>query len=448
MERDWTTVTTNSVEQLTRLLQFETVNPPGNEGACAEYLRGQLIHPSLEVQRLDSEGRPNIVARLRGTCSESPLLLTGHIDVVPVERDSWTADPFGGEIRGDFLYGRGALDMKSMVSMCVTVMRLMADEDRPLKRDLILALVCDEEAGCEHGSRFLVEQHPELVRAGCLIGEFGGFSMEVNGQRIYPIQVAEKGTVRLTLLAKGSPGHGSLPHGDMAVTHLARGIARLADTPLPVHATSTATAFLEALAATQRFPASWVLRKLTEPKLSNWLRKRLIRDPAQQASFQAMLQNTISPTLVSAGQKINVIPGRAEVACDGRILPGQTAEDLRRELLDVLQGLPIEVRIDSQSAGRENVEDSPLFDLMANAVRDADPEGHPVPFLLPGYTDSSQFGRLGTTCFGFCPLKLPPDEPFWDLVHGHDERIFLPAYRWGLPVLHRVVREWCLVETD
>jgi len=446
MEWDWASIGNESTAQLQRLLQFRTVNPPGNEGPCAEYVMAQLKHPLIECVRLDCEGRPNVVARLRGSGAAEPLLLTGHIDVVPVEAERWSADPFGGEIRGDHLYGRGALDMKSMVSMCISVMRLLAEEDAPRSRDLILAVVSDEETGCEHGSRFLVEQHPESVRAGCLIGEFGGFSMNVQGQRIYPIQVAEKGLARLTLIASGAPGHGSVPHQNMAVAHLSEGIHRIASGSLPVHPTATVRAFLDGLARTQGFPASWVLRKLAWPTLSDWLRRTLIRDPAQQASFKAMLQNTVSPTLLAAGNKVNVIPGEAQVTCDGRILPGQTAEDLQREIQQVLRGLPIEVRIDEARPGRENSGESALFSLMARAIRAADPEGHPLPYLLPGYTDSSQFSRLGMDCFGFCPLKMPADEPFWDLVHGHDERIYLPAYRWGLPVLHSVVREWCLAK--
>lgn len=444
-EPDWSVVGEDSIEQLRALLRFETVNPPGDEGPCAEYAAERLRHPRITLARHDSGARPNLVARLAGTGARPPLLLTGHLDVVPVERARWSVDPFAAEVRGEHLYGRGALDMKCMVSMCLTVMRqLAALPEGTLQRDVICALVSDEEAGCTHGSRFLVEQHPEAVRAECMIGEFGGFSTTVRGRRVYPIQIAEKGIAEIRLVARGRPGHGSVPHREMAVGALARAIDRLLSTDLPVHPIDASRAFLAALARTQPAPIRPILRGLGRPRWSNALRRHFIRDVARSDTFRAMLCNTVSPTLLDASSTaINVIPGEAAVRCDGRLIPGQTGEDLVRELRTVLSGLPIEVELVRWAPGRANDAGGPLYDLMAAAVRDADPEGEPVPYLMPGYTDAAWFGRLGMQCYGFCPLRLPAEESFWEGVHGHDERLHLPAYRWGLPVLYRVVREWC-----
>ncbi|MDP7033059.1 MAG: M20/M25/M40 family metallo-hydrolase [Planctomycetota bacterium] len=444
---EWGAVAEEAVEELRTLLRFETVNPPGNEGACADYIESRLREAGAEVERFESEGRPNVVARVRGTGGGEPLLLTGHMDVVPVERECWTVDPFAAEIQGEFLYGRGALDMKGMLAMSLWVTCRLAQEvtsgQRVLDRDLIFAAVSDEEAGCRHGSRFLVEEHPESVRAGWMIGEFGGFSMEVQGERVYPIQVAEKGIVRLAIRTTGAPGHGSVPHEDMAVVHLARALDRIAQRPLPWHPTRAVRVFLQGIASTRSGMARWVLPKLASPRWGPLLLRTLIADERLRASFTAMLSNTCSPNLISAGEKINVIPGRAEVRCDGRTVPGQTAADLKRELLERCAGLPIEIEIEEEVPGRENDHECPLFEQMCAEIREADPEGHPVAYLMPGFTDGTYFGRLGMRCYGFSPLQLPADFRFWDGVHGHDERTYLPGYRWGLRVLFRVVAGWC-----
>lgn len=258
---NWDEVGQEAVADLQSLIRFITVNPPGDEGPAAAYVIERLEEAGLSPTALECEGRPNVVVRLEGDGSlpGGALLLAGHLDVVPVEEEFWTHPPFGAVIDGDYLYGRGAIDMKAMVTMCLTVIRQLAIHDVPLGRDIIFAVVSDEETGCWHGSRYLVEEHPELVTAECMLGEFGAFSMDVRGKRFYPIQVGEKGTCRIELEASGDPGHGMTPRPDTAVVRLSEAVAKLGQTRLPMHRVATVEQSIREMAKHQGFPASLIL---------------------------------------------------------------------------------------------------------------------------------------------------------------------------------------------
>jgi len=397
----------------------------------------------LERNGGQSKGRPNVVCRGKGTGEGGgPLLLTGHVDVVPVDREKWTQDPFGGEIVNGYLYGRGAIDMKNMVTMCMHVTMLAAQAQRPPSRDIIFAAVSDEELGCTHGSKFLVEQHPDWVRAEYMIGEVGGFSQDVGKVRYYPVQVAERGIARLTLTALGTPGHGSIPHGDMAIAKLAKALDLITRTRLPLHPTATMTRFLEVLASTQPAPARWVLPKVLNPRWSSLVLDRLIQDRDTAEAIAANLSNTAVPTLLHGGQAINVIPGEVSAQLDGRLIPGQRAEDLVEEL-HALVGDLVQIRIDHAHPGREHadVDDDPLFQAICDTILRHDPQGVPLPYMVSGFTDAAYFGTLGATCFGYSPLRFPREDKvkFKELFHGHDERIHVEGFRWGLGCLWDLV---------
>lgn len=431
-------------EMCQALLRMDTTNPPGNERPAAEYLRRKLAEVGYQPVLLEKEpGRANLVCRYRGTGKAEPLLLTAHLDVVEAQAERWRYPPFSGEIAEDCLWGRGAIDMKNMAAMSAAVMRRLAHERVPLERDIIFAAVADEEAGCDLGSRFLVEEHPDLVRAEYAIGESGGFSLHLGGSTFYPVQVAEKGICWVRAIARGEPGHGSMPRDDSAILKLGAALSKLGRAQMPVHPTEHVRELLHAVAARQPAFARPLLRVLSHPMLLPRI-LRLLPDKASARSFSALLSNTASATVLRAGGKINVIPDSAEVHIDGRILPGQTEEDFLRELAHVL-GPDIELEvIKSMPPVVTEPMESPLFDVIRDKIVEREPDAVVVPYLLPGFTDAKYFTRLGTRWYGFAPVKIDPNSGirFADMFHGHNERVPIAGLHWGTEILYAVVTEF------
>ena len=425
------------------LLRIDTTNPPGAERAAAEVVADELRQAGFEPRYLESAPeRANVVARLKGTGEKPPLLLTAHLDVVEAEASAWKHPPFSGLIADGCLWGRGAIDMKNMAAMCVAIMTRLAREKVTLKRDLIFAAVADEEAGCDHGSKFLVETHPDLVRAEYAIGESGGYTVHLGKAVFYPIQVAEKGICWVRARVRGEPGHGSMPRDDSAVIKLADAIARLGQTPLPVHITPYIRDFVEGLASRQPGPLRPLLRRLLHPAIAPHILRRL-PDRTLARSFGALLSNTASPTILRAGSKVNVIPGYAEAEIDGRTLPGQTEADFLRELSAVLgPEVALEVVRSAPPTTTDPV-DSPLFDQIRASILAVEPDATVVPYMIPGFTDAKYFTLLGAKWYGFSPVKMPKDIRFADLFHGHNERVPVDGLAWGTNVLFDVVRRFC-----
>lgn len=425
------------------LLRIDTTNPPGAERAAAEVVADELRQAGFEPRYLESAPeRANVVARLKGTGEKPPLLLTAHLDVVEAEASAWKHPPFSGLIADGCLWGRGAIDMKNMAAMCVAIMTRLAREKVALKRDLIFAAVADEEAGCDHGSKFLVETHPDLVRAEYAIGESGGYTVHLGKAVFYPIQVAEKGICWVRARVRGEPGHGSMPRDDSAVIKLADAIARLGQTPLPVHITPYIRDFVEGLASRQPGPLRPLLRRLLHPAIAPHILRRL-PDRTLARSFGALLSNTASPTILRAGSKVNVIPGYAEAEIDGRTLPGQTEADFLRELSAVLgPEVALEVVRSAPPTTTDPV-DSPLFDQIRASILAVEPDATVVPYMIPGFTDAKYFTLLGAKWYGFSPVKMPKDIRFADLFHGHNERVPVDGLAWGTNVLFDVVRRFC-----
>jgi acetylornithine deacetylase/succinyl-diaminopimelate desuccinylase-like protein len=429
-----------AVKHLQALIRIDTTNPPGNETPAAEYLAQLFSEVGLAPTLIGIEPRrQNVIARLSGTGEKPPLLLAAHLDVVTAEPESWKHAPFAGEIHDGYIWGRGAIDMKHMAIMSALVLcRLKREGLRPA-RDLIFAGVADEEAGCDNGSRWLVDNHPDLVRAEYALGESGGFSVRMNGRVIYPIQVAEKGAVWIKLRATGRPGHGSLPRENNAVARLGQAVAKLAATRLPAHRTKVVERYLRAVATTQPLIARLLLPRLHSPTVAKFLLGKL-PDRGVAAALSAVLSNTAVPTVLRAGSKVNVVPGFAEALVDGRSLPGQTAQDLVREIKAVI-GHDIDIDVERDMPPVEIEPQSPLWDLMVATLKKHDPEAVPVPYLMPGFTDAKSWSRLGTRCYGFMPVRFPDDGTrFADLFHGHDERIPVDGLKWGCDVLYDVVR--------
>jgi len=452
---DWKAEGSVCIELLRDLIRIPTVNRgtggegDANETVAAERIADHLRSAGVEPRIVEKKkGRGNLIARVKGNGKKPPLLLNAHLDVVEADAGSWKHDPFAAEIHDGYIWGRGAIDMKHMAAMSTCVLSLLArlvKEGHELDRDVIFAAVADEEAGCALGSMYLCDEHADEVRAEYMLGEIGAFSLHLFGRTFYPIQVAEKGVCWVRATYQGTPGHGSIPDPESAVLKLARAIERLGKKRLPMHPTEIVRRFLEGMAAELPSPQRHVMKRLTTPQIAALILDYLIRDPGQRRSFGAMLSNTASPTVLRAGSKVNVIPGRASVDIDGRTLPGQSESAFLDELRDALgeEGATIEVLRSLPPV--EAPANTPLFDQLAATLKRHDPTGVPLPYMIPGFTDAKAYARLGTTCYGFAPVRFDPTHEisFTAMYHGHDERVPTEGLRWGVQILFEAVAGFC-----
>jgi acetylornithine deacetylase/succinyl-diaminopimelate desuccinylase-like protein len=433
------------VEHLRALLRLDTRNPPGNENLAADYIRGVLEREKIEHTTVGpSPDRATIVARLRGDGSERPLLLMSHTDVVAVETDKWTQDPFGGEIIDGFIYGRGALDMKNMVAMELMCMLLLKRRGVKLKRDVIFMAAADEETGGTEGAGWVVDNRPDLIEAEYALNEGGGSVKVVNGIHYYQVQTAEKGVHRFKLRMSGRPGHGSIPHDDNAIVKLAEKLALLRGRRLPHHVSETARAFVAGIAEGQSEPLRGQFLALLDAQRFDATLAVMELEASFKRQLHAMLHNTVSPTILSGGTQINVIPSEVEAKLDGRIVPGQTRELFTRELHELFgDDAQIEfVRPPDKMPVPEAPARGPLWEAITQVLAERAPAARVVPRMLTGATDATHVARLGTTIYGFCPeLYTGPDEA--SRVHGHDERTSVESMRWGVVTLYEVVERFC-----
>jgi acetylornithine deacetylase/succinyl-diaminopimelate desuccinylase-like protein len=418
------------VQLLSDLIRINTANPTHPERPAAEWVAAKLDEVGIESQIIEAApGRASTIARIEGSdSSRAPLLIHGHLDVVPADASEWSVDPFGGEIRDGYVWGRGAIDMKDMDAMVLALVREWARTGRKPPRDIVLAFVSDEEAGGRQGAHYLVDNHPDLF-AECTeaISEVGGFSISLDeSARIYLVQTAEKGINWLRLKAKAQPGHGSMVHPDNAVTSLAQAVSRIGTYEHPVRITDTVRRMVEGIAAASGtdldpdVPEKWL------PMLGGAGRM-----------IGAVIRNTTNPTMLEAGYKANVIPSKAEATVDARFLPGY--EDELLATIDSLLGDGVEREFLVRDIAVETSFEGALVDAMCAALKAEDPDGHPIPYLMSGGTDAKSFSTLGMRCFGFSPLLLPADLDFMALFHGIDERVPITALQFGVRVLDRLL---------
>jgi len=430
---------TDVVELLQQLIRFDTTNPPGNETACVEHVRGLLHEAGIDSRILArADDRPNLIARIEGRGEAPPLLLYGHVDVVTTEGQQWTHPPFGGDLHDGMVWGRGALDMKGGVAMLVDAF-LRAHADGPPPGDLVLAVLSDEENGGEFGARFLVEEHPELFAgARHALGEFGGATVHLGGRAFYPIQVAEKQICWLRGVVRGPGGHGAIGVRGSAMGKLGRILAKLDRGRLPVHVTPPARAWIEAMAEALPRKESLTLRSLLDPRLAE-ATLRLTRGD-QLRSLERALRNTVTPTIVHGGAKINVIPSEVELELDGRALPGFGPDDLIREV-HALAGPDLELELVRHDPGPADA-DLSYLPTLSSILRELDPDAVPVPMLQIGVTDGRFFSRIGIQTYGFLPLQLPQGFEFVKLVHAADERVPADAVRFGAEAVSRAIERY------
>ena len=428
------------VELLRDLLRFDTTNPPGAERSCVEHVRGLLSDAGIESELYAREPeRPNLVARLPGSNGHSPLLLYGHVDVVPTAGQQWTHPPFSAEIADGMVWGRGALDMKSGVAMMITAFLRAKAESRVPPGGVVLAVLSDEEAGGDFGAKFLAQEHPDAL-AGIrhALGEVGGVSLHVAGRRFYPIQVAEKRMCTIKATVRGPAGHAARPFRGGAMARLAAMLRALDRKRTPPHVTATARAAIEAMAAALPAPKAAVLRALLDTR-THGAALRLIGE--QGRALEGTLRNTANATIVRGGSAVNVIPSEIEVELDGRLLPGFGPDDLLAELRAHHRPRR-RARGASPRRGASRSGHDVLRRRWPAVIRELDPEGVPIPMLLPAVTDARHLSPLGIQTYGFMPLSVPDDFPLAGLPHAADERVPVDALRFGAEAIFRAIERY------
>jgi acetylornithine deacetylase/succinyl-diaminopimelate desuccinylase-like protein len=358
--------------------------------------------------------------------SVSPLLVHGHLDVVPANVDDWSVPPFAGEVVDDCVWGRGAVDMKDFDAMVLSVVRARARAGAAPRRPIRLIFTADEEAGSGLGATYLVDEHREVLE-GCeeAIGEVGGFSLTVRDDlRLYLIQTAEKGMAWLNLIADGKAGHGSFRNDDNAVTELAAAVARIGAYEWPHKITDAQRAFLEAVSEAFGIELDPDRAEETLARLGSIARM-----------VGATMANTANPTMLSAGYKHNVIPGRATAGIDGRFVPG--GEDEFYATIAELLGEKVRYEVSVSQPAVETKFSGALVEAMQSCLQAEDPAARTVPYLMSGGTDGKAWHRAGIRCFGFTPLRLPPELDFVSMFHGVDERVPVASLEFGARVLDR-----------
>jgi len=429
------------VEICQNLLRIDTSNYGDNSGPgerkAAEYCAELLSEAGLACELFEAApGRTSLVTRLAGADPSRPALVVhGHTDVVPAQAADWTHPPFAGELIDGVLWGRGAVDMKDMDAMILAVVRNLVRTGRKPARDLIIAMFADEEAGGVQGAQWAVQHRPELFAGATeAISEVGGYSVQIAGQRAYLVQTAEKGLAWLKLIASGTAGHGSAINHDNAVTKLAQAVTAIANYQWPIRLIPTTKALLTGVAELTGLPFH---PAADADEAGDQLRDEvsaLANAIGSGARFiLPTVQTTANPSGLTAGYKVNVIPGEAQATIDMRPLPGDA--ETAKGVLKNLVGPDISIEPIHEDISVESPLDSPLVAAMAEAIHSQDPGAPVLPYCLGGGTDNKSLSRLGITGYGFAPLQLPPDLDFTGMFHGVDERVPVSALHFGARVL-------------
>ena len=405
-----------TTQLLQRLIRFKTVNPPGEEQAIQEFLKGLLEEAGFECELLAAvEGRPNLLARLPGRSDGPRLTYLGHVDTVLADPADWSLDPWSGELRDGCVLGRGALDMKSQVAAEVAAAATLAEEGwRPDCGELMLVLTADEEAGATHGAKWLCEQHPDRVRSDFVVNEGGGEFLDFDGRRVYLACAAEKGVFRFTLTTDGRAGHASVPGiCDNALTKMAPLLEAMGERQPSLELSPEPAALLAALGLDANGDLDATVRSVAE------------RDPRVAVMLEPMLGVTLTPTRIRASEKINVVPAHAELQVDCRVPPGLGEDHARARVEEVIGADGYRLRFSETVTGNRSSLDTPLMDELRDFVAREDPDATLAPMVLPGFSDSRWFREAFPDCvaYGFFPQRKMDLFESAPLIHGADERI-------------------------
>ncbi len=435
---DFETAHRQNVTNLQRLVQIDTTNPPGNESKAATFLKMILDREGIPSEIVEKvRGRGNLIARLKGNGKKKPLLLMGHTDVVGVEREKWTVEPFAGVIQGDYLYGRGVSDDKGMTMTCVQVMLLLKRAGVALDRDVILLAEAGEESSTGLGINFVIQQHWEKIACEFALNEGGGFRLENGEVKFLAVSPTEKVPRTLLLRAKGTSGHGSKPRLDNPIVHLSAAVAKVGAWQPPMRLNDTTREYFKRLAT------------ISSPEKAQWFSH--IEDPAQSAAIQetlraqdisrnSMLRTSISPNIIKGGFRGNVIPGDAEATLDVRALPDEDMEAFLSTLRAIIDDPAVEIIKQWGEDARPVTPPSPLDSEMFRALERGQqrmfPKAITLPTMLTGATDSAQLRAKGVQCYGLGSLATEEDA---NRIHGNDERLSISGLRKFLEYLYGVV---------
>jgi acetylornithine deacetylase/succinyl-diaminopimelate desuccinylase family protein len=431
------------------LIRINTTNPPGNETKAAKYLAENLEKDGFKCELFESApGRGSVITRIKGTGEKPNLLLLSHLDVVAANPKEWSVDPFGGVVKDGFVWGRGAIDMKSMTAMEVMVMKLLKRNNVQSKGDIILAATADEEKGGAAGAGWLVSNHPEKVRAKYVINEGGGLAIPVNGKNIFTIQTAEKGILWLKVKAKGKPGHGSVPGvADNAILRMNKIVEKLGNYRSRISLVPTVKQFLNRIAKENKLAQQALSLLIQNPEKADQILDMFAQqDKAMAEEVRAMLRMTIAPTIVHGGVKENIIPSECEAVFDCRILPGQNPAEAIKEIKGLVKDVDIEkleFEIIQANEPSESSMSTPLFEQIVNVLKDFEPNCSAAPILLTGGTDSRFFRKIGSICYGFQPMRS--DVPYGEIlktIHGVDERVSIENLVFGTSVLYYLIEKF------
>jgi acetylornithine deacetylase/succinyl-diaminopimelate desuccinylase-like protein len=434
---------------LSDLVRINTTNPPGNETQAANYIAQYLAREGFKTEIIESApGRGNVISRLKGTDEKPSLLLLSHLDVVAANPEEWTVDPFAGIFKDGYVYGRGAIDMKSMTAIEVMIMKLLKKNNVKLKGDVVLAATADEEKGGEEGAGYLLKHYREKVWCPYVLNEGGGLATPTKKGNVFTVQTAEKGILWIKIRAKGSPGHGSTPNtADNAILRMNKVIDQLANYKPETVYVPTLKQFIAEIAKHDPEFDELLSRLLANPMRSEQILDELAKkDRALAEELRPRTKMTIAPTMIHGGVKENIIPSDCEAVFDCRILPGQSVN----ETIDLIKSLLKNVGLDKLSfefiqahGGSESSTVAPLYSTIANVLREFEPDCGVTPTLTTGGTDSRFFRENGSICYGFQPMI--PDEPNDQLekrMHGVDERITIENLVYGTSILYEVVKRF------
>src|SRR3954468_16979095 len=422
-----------TTELLQRLVRFRTVNPPGAERECQEHLAGLLRDAGFDVELLGrTEERPNLVARLRGASDGPRLVLLSHVDTVLAEPDDWRRDPWSGEVVDDELWGRGSQDMKSQTAAEVVAAISLAREGwRPARGELLVIATADEETGGTEGAVWLCDQHPDKVRCDYVINEGAGTMIPFDGRPVDGVCVAEKGVFRFTVTTRGAAGHASMPGvGDNALLKMAPLLQRLAERRPGLDVADAPRSMFAALELGDGDPEA-ALAVLRE------------REPVLAGFVEPMVSVTMAPTIISASEKINVLPSAARLQVDCRVPPGHGEETALRRVREVLGEDGYEIEFHENVVGNGSRLDSPLMDAISGWVQRVDPGARVVPTMLPAFTDSRTFREAfeDVVAYGFFPQRRKNLYEAWPLMHGKDERIDVRDVGFAVDCYRHVSKE-------
>lgn len=443
MSPDWSAVERETLSRLQDLIRFDTTNPPGNELPLARYLEGALRAEGIETTMFEpTKNRAALIGRIRGSGAARPVILLAHMDVVGVERASWSCDPFAGEVRDGYVYGRGAIDDKGMLAANLMTMLLLQRELRDstatLARDVIFVATSDEEAGGEWGMGWLVERHPGVLDAEFALNEGGRTRIIEGGQTYLAVQAAEKISHVVTVTAQGSAGHAAIPLEDNAIFRLGRALESLSRHSEPLVLTVITRQFFARLADV--WPNETEQRAMRElASADGGTAEKGAAVLSRTPVFNAVLRNGVSPAIVEGGSRYNVIPASAGAVLNVRTLPGQSIDAVVARLRAAVNepGVKLEITQRGEEAPASDPE-SGMFAAIAHAALELDPKIAVVPYLSTGVTDSARLRRIGVQAYGVLPFPMRQSDE--ERMHGHDERVPVQSLHFGTRLIHGTIR--------